>query len=244
MPNIKVGYMDKKINSTKTTFTGTTLSCKLKEKTDMYKPCFIVQGLTKANFYNYAEFEGRYYWVDSISYDTADIQSVYCTLDALATFKNNKMRKMLIDLGIFSDVELDSRYDVLLDSYAKTIHVESVTAIKMVKSEIYPAAVKYLGSISDIVNSLINNHINNEFVLEDAIKLSELLQNTKRIVVLLEHEVATVELEENLLLKATYYRDKILPIMNELRSYVDMMEEVVSKDSWPIPTYTDLLFGI
>ena len=114
----------------------------------------------------------------------------------------------------------------------------------MVKSEIYPAAVKYLGSISDIVNSLINNHINNEFVLEDAIKLSELLQNTKRIVVLLEHEVATVELEENLLLKATYYRDKILPIMNELRSYVDMMEEVVSKDSWPIPTYTDLLFGI
>lgn len=166
------------------------------------------------------------------------------TVDALATFKNNKMRKMLIDLGIFSDVELDSRYDVLLDSYAKTIHVESVTAIKMVKSEIYPAAVKYLGSISDIVNSLINNHINNEFVLEDAIKLSELLQNTKRIVVLLEHEVATVELEENLLLKATYYRDKILPIMNELRSYVDMMEEVVSKDSWPIPTYTDLLFGI
>ena len=166
------------------------------------------------------------------------------TVDALATFKNNKMRKMLIDLGIFSDVELDSRYDVLLDSYAKTIHVESVTAIKMVKSEIYPAAVKYLGSISDIVNSLINNHINNEFVLEDAIKLSRLLQNTKRIVVLLEHEVATVELEENLLLKATYYRDKILPIMNELRSYVDMMEEVVSKDSWPIPTYTDLLFGI
>ena len=166
------------------------------------------------------------------------------TVDALATFKNNKMRKMLIDLGIFSDVELDSRYDVLLDSYAKTIHVESVTAIKMVKSEIYPAAVKYLGSISDIVNSLINNHINNEFVLEDAIKLSDLLQNTKRVVVLLEHEVATVELEENLLLKATYYRDKILPIMNELRSYVDMMEEVVSKDSWPIPTYTDLLFGI
>lgn len=89
MPSIKVGYMDKKINSTKTTFTGTTLSCKLKEKTDMYKPCFIVQGLTKANFYNYCEFEGRYYWVDSISYDTADIQSVYCTLDALATFKTD-----------------------------------------------------------------------------------------------------------------------------------------------------------
>ena len=44
--------------------------------------------------------------------------------------------------------------------------------------------------------------------------------------------------------KACYYRDKILVLMNELRDAVDMMEEVVSKEAWPIPTYTDLLFGI
>ena len=166
------------------------------------------------------------------------------TVDALSTFKNEKMRNMLVELGIFSEIELDSRYEVLLDNYAKTIHVESVTAIKMVKSEIYPAAVKYLGSISDIVNSLINNHINNEFVLEDAIKLSNLLQNTKRVVDQLEYEVSNAESQEDLLSKAVYYRDKILPIMKELRFYVDKMEEVVSKDAWPIPTYTDLLFGI
>ena len=166
------------------------------------------------------------------------------TVDALSTFKNEKMRNMLVELGIFSEIELDSRYEVLLDNYAKTIHVESVTAIKMVKSEIYPAAVKYLGSISDIVNSLINNHINNEFVLEDAIKLSDLLQNTKRVVDQLEYEVSNAESQEDLLSKAVYYRDKILPIMKELRFYVDKMEEVVSKDAWPIPTYTDLLFGI
>ena len=166
------------------------------------------------------------------------------TVDALSTFKNEKMRNMLVELGIFSEIELDSRYEVLLDNYAKTIHVESVTAIKMVKSEIYPAAVKYLGSISDIVNSLISNHINNEFVLEDAIKLSDLLQNTKRVVDQLEYEVSNAESQEDLLSKAVYYRDKILPIMKELRCYVDKMEEVVSKDAWPIPTYTDLLFGI
>ena len=166
------------------------------------------------------------------------------TVDALQTLKNDKMRSMLINLGIFSDVELDSRYQVLLDSYCKTIHVESLTAVKMVKSEIYPACVKYLGDISDVVNSLRNNHINNSFVLEDAIKLSELLEKTKQYITSLEDEMNNAESITDSLSKAYYYRDKILVLMNELRSIVDMMEEVVSKEAWPIPTYTDLLFGI
>lgn len=166
------------------------------------------------------------------------------TVDALQTFKNEKMRKMLIELGIFNEVELDSRYAVLLDNYSKTLHVESLTAIKMVKSEIYPAAVKYLGSISDVVNSLRNNRINNSFVLEDVVKLSDLLEKTKKIIVFLEEEVIIAEKIIDSLEKACYYRDRILASMNELREVVDMMEEVVSKDAWPIPTYTDLLFGI
>lgn len=87
MPNILVGYMDKKINSTKTTFTGTTLSCKLKENCSMYSPSFIVQGLTKAHFYNYCKFEDKYYWISNITYETTDIQIISCTMDALATFK-------------------------------------------------------------------------------------------------------------------------------------------------------------
>lgn len=166
------------------------------------------------------------------------------TVDALQTLKNDKMRNMLIELGIFNDIELDSRYHVLLDSYSKNVHVEALTAIKMVKSEIYPACVKYLGSISDVVNSLRNNHINNSFVLEDAIKLSELLEKTKQYLVALEDEMNTAESITDTLTKAYYYRDKILVLMNDLRKVVDMMEEVVSKEAWPIPTYTDLLFGI
>ena len=166
------------------------------------------------------------------------------TVDALQTLKDVKMRKMLVELGIFNEIELDSRYAVLLDNYSKTLHVESLTALKMVKSEIYPAAVKYLGSISDVVNSLRDNRIYHSFVLEDAVKLSELLSATKKIMVNLEEEVDNAESIEDALEKAIYYRDKILVLMNELREVVDKMEEVISKDAWPIPTYTDLLFGI
>ena len=166
------------------------------------------------------------------------------TIDALGGFKNPKMRKMLVDLGVFSDIELDSRYAVLLDNYSKTLHVESLTSLKMVKSEIYPAVVKYLGTISDVLNSLRNNHVNTSFVLEDVVKLAELLEKTKQITYTLEEEIKTAENLVEAFEKACFYRDKILVTMNILRDVVDKMEEVVSKDAWPIPTYTDLLFGI
>lgn len=88
MPSITIGNMDKKINSTKNTFSGTTLSCKLKEPCSMQNPTFMVQGLTKGQVYNYCSFEGRYYWVDDIVYETRDIQNVVCHLDPLATYKD------------------------------------------------------------------------------------------------------------------------------------------------------------
>lgn len=87
MSTVKIGTTDKKINSTKQTFSGTTLNCRLKEPCGMQSPVFRVQGLSKGNFYNYAEFEGRYYWVDDIVYITNDIQEVHCRLDPLATYK-------------------------------------------------------------------------------------------------------------------------------------------------------------
>ena len=88
MPNVTIGTMSKRINSTKQTFSGTTLSCKLKGPCGMQAPVFEVKGLTKGTFYNYASFEGRYYWVNEITYLTNDIQLVHCDIDPLATFKS------------------------------------------------------------------------------------------------------------------------------------------------------------
>ena len=88
MPSITIGTISKKLNSTYNTFSGTNLTCKLKDVCGMQSPIFEVQGLSKGTFYNYAKFEGRYYWVNEISYETNNIQIVYCSIDALATFKD------------------------------------------------------------------------------------------------------------------------------------------------------------
>lgn len=88
MPTVSIGTTDKRINSTKQTFSSSySADCKLKEPCSMHDPVFVVQGLSKSNFYNYASFEGRYYRVDNIVYLTNDIQEVHCSLDALATYK-------------------------------------------------------------------------------------------------------------------------------------------------------------
>lgn len=90
MPTVSIGTMDKRINSTKQTFSSAfSADCKLKEPCGMESPVFIVQGLSKGSFYNYASFEGRYFWVDDIVYLTNDIQEVHCHLDPLATYKDD-----------------------------------------------------------------------------------------------------------------------------------------------------------
>ena len=60
-------------------------------------------------------------------------------VEAIQSLKDKKLTKMLIDLGIYSKVEIESRYEILLEGYCKTIQVESLTALKMAKNEIYPA---------------------------------------------------------------------------------------------------------
>lgn len=90
MPTVSIGTMDKRINSTKQTFSSAfSADCKLKEPCSMEGPVFIVQGLSKGTFYNYAQFEGRYFWVDDIVYQTNNIQEVHCHLDVLATYKDD-----------------------------------------------------------------------------------------------------------------------------------------------------------
>jgi len=87
MPSITIGNTSKKINSTSQTFSGTTLSCRLKNPTSLHDPVFEVQGLTDGAMYNYASYGSRYYWVDDVIQITNSISEVHCHLDPLATFK-------------------------------------------------------------------------------------------------------------------------------------------------------------
>ena len=168
------------------------------------------------------------------------------TVDALKCLKDAKNIDMLNRQGVYTKVEIASRYEILLDNYIKTIQVEALTAVKMVKTQIYPAACDYLAKVSSEVVAAKEAGIPAAFLTEDATKkFATLLQETKDKLTTLENNIAKAQAsEEEIFEVATMWRDDVFGMMQSLRETVDTIEELVDDSYWPIPTYVDLLFGI
>ena len=167
------------------------------------------------------------------------------TVDALKCLKDPKYIDMLDRQGVYTKVEIASRYEILLDNYIKTIQVEALTAVKMVKTQIYPAACDYLAKVSSEVVAAKEAGIPAAFLTDDATKLAGLLQDAKDKLTTLENNIAKAQAsEEEIFEVATMWRDDVFGIMQSLRETVDTIEELVDDSYWPIPTYVDLLFGI
>lgn len=167
------------------------------------------------------------------------------TVDSILTLKDESMVNMLIDLGIYSKSEINSRYEVLLDSYCKCIQVEALTALKMAKNEIYPAIIRYLGDIAETSNNIAKNGIDNAYLIDDIASISRLAAKTKTKIKVLEVNILKAQNTKTSKLDAAYiWRDDVLVSMEKLRKTIDELETIVDKKYWPMPTYEDLLFGI
>jgi len=167
------------------------------------------------------------------------------TVDAIQCLKDQKMKQVLIDLGIYSDIELRSRYEILLEGYSKTIQLEALTALKMAKNEIYPAAVSYLKDISAAAFQVGQVGVDNDYLVEDVKELSGLTGEMKASMNRLEKMIAKAQgCKDGVNEVATIWRDDVLTEMKTLRKVADTIETKVDEKYWPIPTYVDLLFGI
>lgn len=167
------------------------------------------------------------------------------TVDALKCLKEEKNLEMLDHLGVYSRVELGSRYEILLENYVKTIQVEGLTALKMAKTQIYPAVCDYLSKVSSEVISGKEAGIDVGFLVDDANKLAGLIKTMKQQIDVLDKDIADAQnMDVEIFEQAVAWRDNVFKAMNELRETVDTVETLVDADYWPIPTYVDLLFGI
>lgn len=164
---------------------------------------------------------------------------------AIEVLKNNELTNMLVELEIFSQIEIDSRYQVLLENYCKTTQVEAKTALKMARNEIYPAVVKHLHNLSSTCTSLKENNINNNYLLSETKELSNLLELMYIEMNHLEDMINKINNDnDSISEKAMKYKVEVLSSMDKLREIVDNIETKMDKNKWPIPTYMDLLFGI
>ena len=169
------------------------------------------------------------------------------TVDALPHYTDEKNVKLFAKHKIYTEVEMQSRQDIILETYAKTINIEALTASDMVKRDILPAVSSYVAELASGVatKKAISDDIPCEAELDIIKRLSGLQDCAYKKLAALDNAIIGVkEVGEDPIEVATYYKDSVITAMTELRAVVDEMETLVSSDYWPYPSYGDLMFRV
>ena len=167
------------------------------------------------------------------------------TPDALPYFIKEENIRLLVEQGIFSEEEIRSRYEILMEEYTKTLHIEARTMADMASKEILPSITRQLHEWSETLALKKQVIADADCRYEqDMIKRASALQGAAAVSLMKLKEAIqkaeTLPLEE----AAAFYRDVILHQMEELRNSCDELETITSPQYWPFPTYGKLLFGI
>ena len=166
------------------------------------------------------------------------------TPDALVRYTDEKNLKLLAKYGIYTPVEVAARQEILLDNYSKIINIEAQTMIEMANKEIIPACAKFTADLAAGIAKKAALGISALAETDVAKKVSELTDRAYAATKVLEDVVVEAKLIENVAEAAHNYHDKVVVAMQELRAACDAAETIVSKEYWPFPTYSDLLFSV
>ena len=161
------------------------------------------------------------------------------TADALPVLKADYIEELFTRMGVFTPVELESRFDVYAEQYLLAIEVEAKLVVSMAKTIIYPAAVRYLSELSlAIANAAV---IGIEIDKESAQTVSNLIKLLMDGVSKLSAAIAKddfASIEEHM----QYSAQTIRLLMDKVREYADTLEGEVADNFWPLPTYQEMLF--
>ena len=192
-------------------------------------------------------FNGNNYseeWVQEAA--ARGLLNLKTTPDALALLSSDKNVALFEKHGVFTKEEVESRQEILFESYAKNLSIEALTMLDMVRKVIFPAVIGYVKELSETALAIKSAGIDADVSTETELvkKLSALLsaagRHSENLTAALLKARSLGEGE----IAANCYRDDVIPAMQLLRSDVDLMEELTAKKHWPLPTYTDLLYSV
>ncbi len=167
------------------------------------------------------------------------------TVDALPHFVDKKNVELFTSHNVFTETEMRSRLEILYETYSKTVNIEALTMIDMMKKQIIPAVSDYTAFLAGniaakkAVSESINTDVESELLTKLSDELSELYKKEKVL-----EEAEAKENSVDAYETAVYYRDKVFGAMQDLRETVDKIEPDVASDFWPVPTYSELLFRV
>ncbi len=168
------------------------------------------------------------------------------TPDAMPKICDKKNIDMLTSHGIFTEAEIYSRRDIMLENYVKSVNIEAVTMVDMARKEIIPAVAKFTAETASSI--AVKKSVAPEAVCAYETKLvtelSALIDKMDSCASVLEKDIDELKTIEEAVPASEFVRDSILPAMDDLRSAADKAETLTAETSWPFPTYDKLLFGV
>ena len=167
------------------------------------------------------------------------------TPDALKHLIDEKNIRLFDQHRIFSYDELKARQEIDYENYVKSLDIEIKTMIHMSLRQIMPAIGKYIGKLVKDINNIasLDTSISTSYQKNTLTKLSANLSRIDEYTTLLKDKYEETCKISDMEKQAFYIKDNLLPLMAKLRGFVDECEIIMPKETWPMPTYEELLFS-
>ena len=168
------------------------------------------------------------------------------TPDALVHYADEKNLELFRIHKIFSEAEVNSRCEIILENYCKTIRIEALTMIEMARKEIIPAVEEYIGRLASTANAKKAFVSSVDCSVEETLvtKLSELVVGMYAKCDVIEARLSDIKRDADVAKLAFAYKDNVIDEMKALREIADEAEKYTADTVWPFPTYAELLFGV
>ena len=193
-------------------------------------------------------FDGNGYgeeWVKEAT-EVRGLSNLRTTADAMPRLLDEKNKQMLKLHKIFTDAELESRCEIMLENYVKTVNIEGLTMVDMVRKNYLPAIERYLFRLAETTSYMrqVSDRVKCNYEVSTMERLSELSDYIMNAVIELEGALAELKTITDIFKSSEFVRDELLPKMDHLRKHVDEAEMLTSQRDWPFPSYGKLLFSV
>ena len=193
-------------------------------------------------------FNGNGYgedWVKEAT-EVRGLLNLKTTADAMPYLLHKKNVDMLTSHKVFTETELQSRCEIMLENYCKTVNIEGHTMVDMVRKNYLPAIEDYLFSLAHTASMMksVSRNVKCNYEVSTMERLSLLTDYILERVKDLEKALDDLRNYDDIIKTSEAIRDDVLPKMEHLRKHVDEAEMLTSEKCWPFPSYGKILFSV
>ena len=165
---------------------------------------------------------------------------------ALPALVDPKNIQLMEDFGVLTKVEMESRYEVEMEHYAKIINIEALTMLEMARKQLLPAVNSYMSEVANTAATklAVSEALSVRSETKTLTKLSADADAMSDAIDVLQDVVDAAEALTSESEKAVAFHDNVIPAMDALRTAADDAETICGEDYWPLPSYSKMLYYV